>query len=467
MGIIDRVEEIRCMCQYKLWHDEPNFEKDETIPGDLRRCYEFLKLTSRSFAAVIMELTPELRIAVMIFYLVLRGLDTIEDDMTISLEKKKPLLLDFYKFIEQPGWNFKESGPNEKDRQLLVEFEVVIAEYHNLKQGYRDVISSIAKEMGSGMAKYATLAEEHDGYSVESLEDFDMYCHYVAGLVGEGLSRLFANSDLETKDLAKQPALSNSVGLFLQKTNIIRDYREDFEDKRQFWPRAIWSKYTDDFGSFCEPGNVKALYCLSEIVANALEHAPSAIEYLCQLQNQQVFNFVAIPQCMAIATLAAVFKNPETFQTNVKIRKGQAVTIIMYAMNIKAVCDIFLRYTREIHAKNTPDDPNFLRISIACGKVEQACETAFPTRFRDMYEQAVATKMKAQKKGQKAVLSKKQKEEHKEAMQYFALSLVMGLIAIFTTLGVTLYFLGFDFTLNGVLSPSRIKNLFTSSSSSE
>jgi farnesyl-diphosphate farnesyltransferase len=33
--------------------------------------------------------------------------------------------------------------------------------------------------------------------------------------------------------------LSNSMGLFLQKTNIIRDYLEDIEEGRTFWPREV------------------------------------------------------------------------------------------------------------------------------------------------------------------------------------------------------------------------------------
>lgn len=44
---------------------------------EMTRCYELLNMTSRSFAAVIQALDDELRPAVCIFYLVLRGLDTI------------------------------------------------------------------------------------------------------------------------------------------------------------------------------------------------------------------------------------------------------------------------------------------------------------------------------------------------------------------------------------------------------
>lgn len=54
------------------------------------RCYELLDATSRSFAAVIQALDPELRPAICVFYLVLRGLDTVEDDMTIDLRYVGP-----------------------------------------------------------------------------------------------------------------------------------------------------------------------------------------------------------------------------------------------------------------------------------------------------------------------------------------------------------------------------------------
>ena len=33
--------------------------------------------------------------------------------------------------------------------------------------------------------------------------------------------------------------LANSMGLFLQKTNIIRDYLEDIVQGREFWPREV------------------------------------------------------------------------------------------------------------------------------------------------------------------------------------------------------------------------------------
>lgn len=45
------------------------------------------------------------------------------------------------------------------------------------------------------------------------------------------------------------------MGLFLQKTNIIRDYLEDYVDGRAFWPQDIWKKYakTGQLGEFALP----------------------------------------------------------------------------------------------------------------------------------------------------------------------------------------------------------------------
>lgn len=45
----------------------------------------------------------QVRDAICIFYLVLRGLDTIEDDMSVPLDVKVPELLAFFERLDQPG----------------------------------------------------------------------------------------------------------------------------------------------------------------------------------------------------------------------------------------------------------------------------------------------------------------------------------------------------------------------------
>ena len=342
----------------------------ETECESLRICFYFLDQTSRSFSTVIKELHPELLVPIALFYLILRGLDTVEDDMTVPIETKEPMLRSFHTIVEKDGWNFNGSGPNEKDRELLVQFQNVIEELKKIKPAYRVIIKDITEKMGNGMADYAINAE-HNVNGVNTIEDYDLYCHYVAGLVGEGLTRLFVESALANPSLLERPQLQNSMGLFLQKTNIIRDVHEDWEDKRRFWPKEIWSKHVDKFDDLFDPKNLNAaLNCSSEMVLNALGHADECLFYLAGLKEQSVFNFAAIPQTMAIATLDVVFRNPKLFRQNVKITKGQACQIMIEStQNLKLVCEVFRRFSRKIQKKNTSRDPNFLKISIACGKV--------------------------------------------------------------------------------------------------
>lgn len=223
------------------------------------------------------------------------------------------------------------------------------------------------------MARYAKVHAENGGkFSVETLASFDLYCHFVAGLVGEGLSRLFSESGKEGEFLGQLLTLSNSMGLMLQKTNILRDFREDVDEGRVFWPAEIWNKYVSKAEELYAPGNEeKALWALSEMTVDALAHATDALDYLTLLRNQSVFNFCAIPQVMAIATLELCFMNPLVMQRNVKIRKGLAVKLIMAATNPRDVAYIFRDHMRRIHAKARPRDPSFVKIAVLTGRASR------------------------------------------------------------------------------------------------
>jgi farnesyl-diphosphate farnesyltransferase len=375
-----RYSNSKLLVNRKVWH-EPVYTRDVSKETPtLKSCFALLNLTSRSFSTVIQELNPDMLVPIALFYLVLRGLDTIEDDMTLSLEKKEPLLRDFDKLIKKDGWTFNESGPNEKDRELLVKFDDVIVELKKLKKNYYDIIEDITIKMGNGMADYALKAERQEG--VETVEQYEEYCHYVAGLVGEGLTRLFVAGGWANPALMDRPELTESMGQFLQKTNIIRDVHEDFEDKRRFWPTEIWSKYVDKWEDLFKPENQeKALQCSSEMVLNALRHADECLFYMAAIREQSVFNFVAIPQSMAIASIELVFRNPAIFNSHIKITKGDACQLMIDStQNLRVVCEVFRKYTRRIAKKNDPTDPHYLEISTACGKIEQFIETLFPTQ---------------------------------------------------------------------------------------
>lgn len=325
-------------------------------------------MTSRSFATVIQELNHELLVPVALYYLVLRGLDTIEDDMTIPLVKKIPLLRNFHETIAEDGWQFHES--NEKDRELLAHFDVVVTELKKIKPTYYDVIKELTSKMGNGMADYAQNADMIEN-GVQTIEEYERYCHYVAGLVGEGLTRLFLAAGVANPKLADRPSLTEAMGQFLQKTNIIRDIREDWRDGRRWYPKEIWSKHVEKWEDMFDGQHQRrAIECVSEMVLDALKHVEECLFYMAGMREQSVFNFVAIPQAMAIATLELVFRNPAVLERNVKIPKGDACWIMVEStQNLFTVCEVFRTYVRRIQAKNDPRDPNFLAISVRCAKV--------------------------------------------------------------------------------------------------
>ena len=53
-------------------------------------------------------------------------------------------------------------------------------------------------------------------------------------------------------------------------------------------------------------------------------------------------------QTMAVATLAACYSNPRVFTGVVKIRKGQAVALMMQSTNMKQLRTIMAQFAREV-----------------------------------------------------------------------------------------------------------------------
>ena len=308
-------------------------------------CYAALGKVSRSFSVVIQQLPEDLKDAVCVFYLVLRALDTIEDDMQFPLEEKLPLLETFHEKTNDEGFSLKGVGDHDDYRVLLEYYPKVVRMFKTLNKDSQRTIVDITAQMGKGMAAFSEK-------EISQLADFDLYCHYVAGLVGIGLSGLFVASHLENLSLNDRGRNSNAMGLFLQKTNIIRDYHEDLYADRTFWPKEIWGKYANNLDDFAKnPESKQSLACLNHMLTDALQHIPDCLEYLSHVKNEQVFRFTAIPQIMAIATLAKLYNNPRVMKGVVKVRKGLAAKLMTYPVSMKDVNKYFEKALRTIEKK--------------------------------------------------------------------------------------------------------------------
>lgn len=324
--------------------------------SDIAFCTTKLKQVSRSFAAVITYLpnTTEapLRLSVAVFYLVLRALDTVEDDMNLDrfsqyiiegdrvavdprLAAKQRLLrtfhLRFQKSVPSSAQHLSGFGEG-AERDLVNDLEVLVRVMDRLPSVMQAIIVSKTEEMAVGMADYVA-RDLRNGTADEA--DFALYCHIVAGVVGDGLTRMFALSRHASPQLVQRRQLWDCMGSFLQRANIIRDFVEDMVDGRAWWPRSTWASYAPDpasMFSLASPGALSSgasVRCLNAMIAGALELVPACLDYLDALSGAGVLSFCALPQVMAIATLAECYGNPRVFQGVVKIRKGMAARIML------------------------------------------------------------------------------------------------------------------------------------------
>jgi len=347
-------------------HKNGNIKNDK----NLAYCYNTLDKVSRSFAAVIRQLPEEISDVVCLFYLILRGLDSVEDDMDLSNEDKILLLREFYTKNFERGWRLSNVGDKEEYRDLLANYDKVIEVFLVLDEKYQNIITNICQKMGAGMADFVET-------EITTLEDYNLYCHYVAGLVGIGLSELFAASEIEGKELESKEELANSMGLFLQKTNIVRDYKEDLDENRIFWPEEVWTLYSPTYKGFSlSPDKLESLLCLNHMVNDALAHATDCLEYLKILKNERAFRFCAIPQVMAIATLAEVYNNQKVFTENVKIRKGLAAKLILSSGSIEEVVKIYKKMASSIAGKIPNGLPNSQHTLEIVEQINNYCEIA-------------------------------------------------------------------------------------------
>ncbi|KAK0579817.1 hypothetical protein LWI29_031914 [Acer saccharum] len=146
--------------------------------------------------------------------------------------------------------------------------------------------------------------------AVETMDDYDEYCHYVAGLVGTGLFKLFKASG---KQNLGPENLSHEMGIFLQDLQY-------------------------------EENSVKAVQCLNEMVTDALRHVEDCLKHMSVLKDNAVLRFCAIRPVLAMGTLALCYNNIDVFKSGVKLRSGLAAKIYDRTRTITDVYNAFFEF---------------------------------------------------------------------------------------------------------------------------
>ncbi|MCP4633495.1 MAG: squalene/phytoene synthase family protein, partial [candidate division Zixibacteria bacterium] len=179
-------------------------------------------------------------------YLLLRFMDTIEDSKNHSIEFKKVLMKRFFELLksetnegyEELVREVRNDTINEHDKVLVDNFGPVLKRFKSFDNDVKEISLECLIEMGEGMLLFQerrrTVFGNLNQYC-QSFYDLNKYCDYVAGTVGRYLTKLVQIKDGIELDIKQ----ALNFGRYLQKVNIIKDFMQDLEEFRCFWPTEL------------------------------------------------------------------------------------------------------------------------------------------------------------------------------------------------------------------------------------
>lgn len=300
-----------------------------------------LTQVSRTFALNINVLKGSCRRAILLAYLYMRMADTIEDEPTLPSEKKITLLSLFSDaFTPDSDWlasiqAFQKALPaswshsSDPNHFLCAHAQWSLGLLFTFKKQTIQAVCAGVQEMCGGMAQFTQRQESlRDGWFViESLQELDQYCYYVAGLVGNMLCEIFqAQSWWITRSRYQaMRQYSVSFGLGLQMANIIKDIAEDSQRKVCFIPETLCQKHGISTSPelLLRPADDPARQAIiAELIQKAWNHLEDAIRYtlLIPITEPRIRLFCLWPLFMAAETLNAIGTGKTLFDPSQKVK---------------------------------------------------------------------------------------------------------------------------------------------------
>jgi len=288
----------------KLWLSDDDFQS------------EMLEGVSRTFALTIPQLPAELCRVVSNAYLLCRIVDTIEDEPVLSGAQKNSFCQQFLKtlnvarnaepFSRQLSASLSSQTPH-AEHELIRNVPRVIRITRGFSEPQREALQRCVRTMAKGMGQFQSRGEKH---GLQSLEDLDQYCYYVAGVVGQMLTRLFC---LHSPEIAKNHdalmALAVSFGQGLQMTNILKDVWEDYQRGACWLPLKIFADEGFDLRDLTtarsRPGFERGV---QRLVGIAHRHLKNALAYTLLIPKQEtgIRNFCLWAIGLAVLTLRKI-----------------------------------------------------------------------------------------------------------------------------------------------------------------
>jgi farnesyl-diphosphate farnesyltransferase len=300
-------------------------------------------------------------------YLLCRIVDTIEDEATLSAPEKRRFCTQFASVVagETPPAMFaSQFGPclssatPPAEKELIRHTPRVIAKTLSFNHAQQDALRECVSVMADGMAAFQ---EARTGLGLANVAEVDRYCYYVAGVVGEMLTRLFCDYSQEIdgrRDSLMQLAVSFGQGL--QMTNILKDIWEDRRRGACWLPQDVFRRHGYDLARLAPGANDEHFQGgLTEMIGIAHAHLRNALEYtlLIPRKEAQIRDFCLWAIGMAVLTLRKIARNPTfTEGTQVKISR-RSVKLVVGMSRVFVRSDGMLKLLFNIASRGLPLAP--------------------------------------------------------------------------------------------------------------
>jgi len=288
-----------------------------------------LQGVSRTFALTIPQLPSSLATVVGNAYLLCRIADTIEDEPSLSTAQKVQFSQNFIEVVTGTAdvrafsgalSPLLSSSTSVQEHELIANTARVIALTQQFNATQQAALADCVRIMAQGMAAFqqqASLA------GLPNLSEMNRYCYYVAGVVGEMLTRLFCEySPAIARHETQLQKLAISFGQGLQMTNILKDIWEDRSRDACWLPRDIFAAHGVELASLSlRAGNTGFNQALAELIAVAHSHLALALNYVLLIpkSEQGIRRFCLWALGMAMLTLRKIYHSPE-FSTGQQVK---------------------------------------------------------------------------------------------------------------------------------------------------
>ncbi len=339
-----------------------------------------LQGVSRTFALTIPQLPEALRSVVSNAYLLCRIIDTIEDEPALSFEQKQQFANQFVALVDGQSAAqsfFEQLAPLLSESTIPAEHELiklttdVIHVTHSFNTEQQAALSCCVRTMAEGMIEFQ---KPGNVIGLDDQAHMDRYCYYVAGVVGEMLTKLFCEYSPEiAQHKAKLIKLSVSFGQGLQMTNILKDIWADNERGACWLPRSVFEEYgydlkmlttqsqraETDLGDSLVGNNVNSEnfeQALTELLGIAHGHLQNAFNYtlLIPRNEQGIRKFCLWAIGMAMLTLRKINKNKHFISGDqVKISR-RSVKATILASNLSVRHDNVLKVLFKLSSTGLP-----------------------------------------------------------------------------------------------------------------